>query len=226
MRAIKLSVGLDGTDVSRQPESPNPTGKEAILGTFRGAGSTRALRGPRFRPNAMKSTLAESKAVLSRTPATLSALLQGLPEEWLEAREGEGTFSPRDVVGHLIHGERTDWVPRIDRILAAGTTKAFVPFDRFGFREAIQGASIETLLEELASLRASNLTYLDGLGLTPAQLSLEGRHPELGVVTLEQLLATWAVHDLNHIGQVVRVLSRRHLDTVGPWKAFLRILNE
>ena len=174
----------------------------------------------------MDPSLAEAVAVLSHTPTALSELHGELPEEWLEASEGEGTFSSRDVVGHMIHGERTDWVPRIDMILCAGTTKTFQPFDRFGFREAIRGASIKGLLEELASLRASNLDYVEGLALTPDQLSLQGRHPELGIVTLGQLVATWAVHDLNHIGQIVRVLSKRHTTTVGPWKAYLRILNE
>jgi hypothetical protein len=169
--------------------------------------------------------VSEITAVLSRTPAALRALLEGLPEAWVEADEGEGTFSPRDVVGHLIHGEKTDWVPRLRIILEAGEGRPFVPFDRFGFRDAIRGVPTTALLAELESLRTANLAFLAGLSLTPGQLALKGRHPELGTVTLGQLLATWAVHDLNHVSQVVRVMSRRYAEAVGPWKAYLGILN-
>lgn len=160
-----------------------------------------------------------------RTPAVLRALLEDLPAAWLEVTEGEGTFSPMDVVGHLIHGERTDWVPRIKIILASGETQPFVPFDRFGFREAIRGRSMSALLTEFHSLRQSNLDVVRGIALAPEQLALKGRHPELGTVTLGQLLTTWAVHDLNHVGQVVRVMSKRYAEAVGPWKAYLGILN-
>lgn len=173
----------------------------------------------------MELIVAEAAAVLARTPGTLRALLDGLSDRWLEASEGEATFTPRDVLGHLIHGEKTDWVPRIERVLEHGEAQAFVPFDRFGFREALRGASTASLLAEFASLRSANLAYLERLALTPAQLALTGRHPELGVVTLGQLLATWAVHDLNHIGQVVRVMSKVYAEAVGPWKAYLGILN-
>jgi hypothetical protein len=174
----------------------------------------------------MDQSVSEVTAVLSRTPATLRALLEDLPVAWLEADEGEGTFSPRDVVGHLIHGERTDWVPRIKLILGSGETQPFVPFDRFGFREAILGRPTGALLAEFESLRASNLGTLQDLAVTPAQLALRGRHPALGPVTLGQLLATWAVHDLGHIGQVVRVMGKRYSAAVGPWKAYLGILNQ
>jgi hypothetical protein len=129
------------------------------------------------------------------------------------------------VVGHLIHGEKTDWVPRMRLILEAGESRPFVPFDRFGFRDAIRGVPISALLDELAARRAENLAAVDAAALTPAQLALRGRHPELGAVTLGQLLATWAVHDLNHLGQVARVMSRRYDRAVGPWKAYLGILN-
>ncbi len=169
--------------------------------------------------------LSEITAVLSSTPATLRALLADLPEPLLAANEGENTFSPRDVLGHLIHGEKTDWVPRIKLILEVGEAQPFVPFDRFGFREAIPGVSTAALLDELESLRRSNLAFVQGLRLAPHQLSLPGQHPELGPVTLGQLLATWAVHDLNHIAQVLRVLSQRYAEAVGPWKAYLGILN-
>jgi hypothetical protein len=173
----------------------------------------------------MEVNIAEATAVLTRTPAALRDLLEGLPESWLTADEGAGTFSPRDVVGHLLHGEKTDWVPRIKLILSGGEVKTFVPFDRFGFRDAIQTISMSALLAEFASLRTSNLAFVRELPLRADMLSLTGRHPELGVVTLGQLLATWAVHDLNHIGQVVRVMSKRYADAVGPWKAYLGILN-
>jgi hypothetical protein len=172
----------------------------------------------------VQPSLSDVEAILSRTPASLRALLKDLKEPWLLANEGEGTFSPRDVLGHLIHGEKTDWVPRIRLILTSGEAQPFVPFDRFGFREAIQNVSTAALLAQFDSLRATNLALLDGFALTAEQLSLTGMHPELGRVTLGQLLATWAVHDLNHIGQIVRVMARRYSDTVGPWKAYLGIL--
>ena len=131
----------------------------------------------------------------------------------------------RRTLGHLIHGEKTDWVPRIQLILGSGETRPFEPFDRFGFRDAIHGTPTSVLLDEFDSLRNSNLELVQDLSLTPAQLALKGRHPELGVVTLGQLLATWAVHDLNHIGQIVRVMARRYSEAVGPWREYLGILN-
>jgi hypothetical protein len=173
----------------------------------------------------MSLIIGEVVAVLSRTPGTLRALLDGLPDPWLQATEGEGTFGPREVLGHLIHGEKTDWVPRTKLILAHGETRPFEPFDRFGFQDALRDRSTAALLDEFAALRAANLAYLESLSLTPAQLALAGRHPALGRATLGELLATWAVHDLNHVGQVVRVMSRRYGDAVGPWKAYLGILN-
>jgi hypothetical protein len=172
----------------------------------------------------MDLKISEVTAVLSRTPASLHALLADLPPVWLETNEGQDTFSPRDVVGHLIHGEKTDWMPRIKLILTKGETQTFVPFDPVGFRDAISGQSIGVLLAEFESLRASNVRALQNLAITPAQLALTGRHPELGSVSLGQLLATWAVHDLNHIGQVTRVMSKRYASAVGPWKAYLDIL--
>jgi hypothetical protein len=174
----------------------------------------------------MEVSVADVIAVLTRTPEAVRALLEGLPDPWVEANEGEDTFSPRDVVGHLIHGEKTDWVPRIKRILNDGENAPFVPFDRFGFREAIRDTSTKELLAEFASLRAANVAYLEGLSLAPKDLSRRGLHPELGPVTLGQLLATWAVHDLNHVGQAVRVMSRQYDRAVGPWKAYLGILNQ
>lgn len=172
----------------------------------------------------MEANLSEIMGILSRTPATLRALLDDLPEACLAADEGEGTFSARDVLGHLIHGERTDWVPRIRLILASGEAQAFEPYDGAGFREVVRKATTSALLAEFESCRASNLDYLRSLSLTAEQLSLRGRHPALGPVRLGELLATWAAHDLNHLGQVARVLAKRFSEAVGPWRASLGIL--
>ncbi len=175
---------------------------------------------------AVELVLNEVVAILSRSPGALSALLTGLPEALLTTRMAEDAFSPLDVLGHLIHGEKTDWVPRINLILASGDSRAFEPFDRVGFKAAIAGRSAGELLAEFETLRRSNLAYIQGLSLTSSHLALPARHPALGPVTLGQLLATWAVHDLNHIGQVARVVSHRYADAVGPWKAYLGILNQ
>ena len=172
----------------------------------------------------MDPVVSEVVSILDRTPAVLRALVQDLPEPWLDRFEGEGTFGPREVLAHLIHGERTDWVPRIKLILEHGDTRPFVPFDRRGFGEANR-VSVGELLEEFETLRKTNLAFIANVSLTSSQMSLPGRHPELGPVTLGQLLATWAVHDLNHIAQVLRVMSSRYGSAVGPWKAYLRILN-
>jgi hypothetical protein len=173
----------------------------------------------------MELIVSEVIDILSRTPAVVRSLLGGLPPVMLEHRVAEGTFSPADVIGHLIHGERTDWVPRIRQILARGEAEPFARFDRAGFRSSLRGTPATEWLEEFSRLRTSNLEYVRGLSLTGAQLALTGLHPELGRVTLEQLLVTWAVHDLNHIDQVARVLSHRYVAGVGPWKAYLGVLN-
>jgi DinB superfamily len=173
----------------------------------------------------MEPKLGEITDVLSRTPAVLTALLAGMGSDLLTHRAAPDSFSPMDVLGHLIHGEKTDWVPRIKLILATGDTVPFMAFDRRGFEEAIRGRSAEDLLVELTALRQANLKYLAGLRLASGQLSLAGRHPELGRVTLGQLLATWAAHDLNHVDQVARVVCDRYAEAVGPWRAYLGILN-
>jgi hypothetical protein len=173
----------------------------------------------------MEQTLDEITAILSRTPAALRALLEGLPEALLVANEGDATFSPRDVLGHLIQGEKTDWMVRIKLILERGESQPFAPFDRFAFRDRIGDQSTAALLDELESTRRSNLAHLEGLRLTERQLTLRGTHPEFGPVTLGQLLATWAAHDLDHIGQIARVMAKRYATAVGPWKAYLGILN-
>ena len=166
----------------------------------------------------------EAREVLERTPAALRGLLAGLGDGWVTADEGPETFSPRDVLGHLIVGEETDWIPRALIILEHGESRPFDPFDRFGFRDKHGSTPVSGLLDRFTALRRENLDRLDGLHLTEAQLQRRGTHPALGTVTLGQLLATWAVHDLNHIGQIVRVMSRRYEAEVGPWHAFLGIL--
>jgi len=164
-------------------------------------------------------------AVLERTPASLRALLIGLPSAWLDGTEGPETWSPYVIVGHLIHGERTDWIPRAQIILAQGENRRFVPFDRFAqFRESA-GKLLPELLEEFARLRAENLATLQGWSLTDHELALEGVHPEFGPVTLRQLLATWVAHDLGHLAQTARVMAKQYRDAVGPWRAYLPVMN-
>jgi hypothetical protein len=167
----------------------------------------------------------EAIAILSRTPATLDALLRGLPNGWLTAHEGGATWSPFDVVGHLIHGEQTDWVPRAKIILEQGEARPFDKFDRFAQFAASDGRTLESLLDEFAALRRDNLNELESLRLTDSDLDRRGRHPELGVVTLRQLLATWVAHDLDHVVQISRVIARQYSDEVGPWKAYLRVIS-
>jgi hypothetical protein len=167
----------------------------------------------------------EAAAILSRTPATLDALLRGLPDGWISANEGGDTWSPYDVIGHLIHGERTDWVQRARIIVEQGEARPFDKFDRFAQFAASDGRTLASLLDELAALRQQNLRELAALRLTDADLDRRGRHPELGVVTLRQLLATWVAHDLDHVAQISRVLARQYSDEVGPWRAYLRIIS-
>jgi len=162
--------------------------------------------------------------ILRRTPATLDAMLAGLSEEWSTATEGPGTWSPFDVVGHLIHGEATDWIPRARRILEDGEARPFEPFDRFAQLETSKGKTLGDLLATFRGLRECNLATLEGWRLTAADLARTGTHPEFGRVTLAQLLATWAVHDLGHISQIVRTMAARYRADVGPWRAYLRIL--
>jgi len=172
----------------------------------------------------VERTLAEIVAVLERTPSVLRALLLDLPEPWLGKHEGPAAFSPREVLGHLVHGERTDWIPRLRVVLEHGDARPFEPFDREGYRDDDR-VPVAVLLDELEMLRRASLDALARCALTDADLARAGRHPELGPVTLGQLLATWAVHDLNHIGQIVRVMSAGYADVVGPWKQYLGILN-
>ncbi len=174
----------------------------------------------------MEFQLDHAKQILERTPATLYSLLHNLLDGWVLSNNGCETWSPFDVVGHLIHGEETDWMPRARIILDYGQERAFHPFDRFAMFEKSKGKSLSELLAEFHRLREKNLEELDRMNLTPEQLARRGKHPELGVVTLSQLLSTWAVHDLNHIGQIVRVMAKQYDEAVGPWKAYLSILKQ
>ena len=172
----------------------------------------------------MEQNLVDTIALLTRTPAALDVLLRDLPQAWTSHDEGENTWTAFDVVGHLIHGERTDWMPRLRMILEFGDAQAFVPFDRFAqFRES-EGKSLPQLLDQFARLRAENLAELRALNLQPADLDRQGRHPALGAVTLSQLLGTWAVHDLTHLHQVSRIMAHQYRDAVGPWSTFLGVL--
>ena len=167
---------------------------------------------------------AEAIAVLTRTPATLNSLLRGLPDIWLHRNEGENTWSAFDIMGHLIVGERTDWMARARIILEYGEGRPFDPFDRLAQFKEGQDKSLEQLLDEFARLRKENLAALHALNLQPEDLARRGKHPALGVVTLSQLLATWAVHDLTHLHQLSRVMAHQYRDTVGPWSAYLGVL--
>jgi uncharacterized damage-inducible protein DinB len=169
--------------------------------------------------------LCDAMAVLERTPGTLTMLLDGLPDTWVRATEGDASWSPYDVIGHLIHGERTDWIPRARHILA-GKTDPFEPFDRTAqFRES-ESQRLNELLTTFADLRRENLTALNEMNLRPEDLRKQGLHPELGPVTLGQLLATWVAHDLDHVGQIARTMAKVYKDATGPWSAYLSILHD
>ena len=171
-----------------------------------------------------ESFVKESLLVLERTPAVLNALLLGLPDCWIRATEGPETWSPYDVVGHLIHGERTDWLTRLEIILEHGPSRAFDPFDREAqFRES-QGKGIDDLLYEFSEVRAGNLERLRQLGIATRHLELEGTHPALGRVTLRQLVAAWTAHDLTHIVQISRTMAKRYRHDVGPWAEYLSVM--
>lgn len=175
-------------------------------------------------PTEMMSSLATTTAVLTRTPAVLRTLLEGLSDGWTHHDEGPDTWSPFDVVGHLIDGEETDWMTRARIILAQGDDRRFEPFDRSRHLHANRGTSLDELLDRFAELRARNLRELKDLDLTEAEFRLTGEHPEFGTVTLGQLLATWVAHDLGHIAQIARVMAKRYHEAVGPWAAYLPVL--
>jgi hypothetical protein len=172
----------------------------------------------------MRFDLDEAMAVLERTPRALRAMLDGLPAGWVRSTEGGETWSPFDVLGHLIHGERTDWIPRARIILEHGERRSFTPFDRFAQFQASEGKTTAQLLDELERLRLENLATLRALRPSAEDLERTGMHPELGRVTLAQLLATWVAHDLDHLVQIARTMARRYGGDVGPWRAYLGAL--
>ena len=173
----------------------------------------------------MEFQLDQAKEILRRTPATLNALLTDLPNDWVLSNEGPETWSPYDVIGHLIEGEETDWIPRARIILEQGEERPFDKFDRFAMFEKSQGKSLLELLARFEQLRGESLRQLDELKLTPELLQKQGTHPALGVVTLSQLLSAWVVHDLGHIRQIVRVMAKQYRDAIGPWTQYLTIVN-
>lgn len=172
----------------------------------------------------MNFQLDQAIEVLSNTPAVLRSMLSGLSRPWVMNNYGEKTFSPFDVVGHLIHGEKTDWMGRLRIILEQGESRPFDPFDRYAMYEASRGKSIGDLLDEFETLRRRNVGELKALNLRPAQFSLRGTHPALGTVTLENLLATWVVHDLGHLHQIAKCMAWQYRGSVGPWREYLTIL--
>ena len=174
----------------------------------------------------MELQLEEVVDLLSRTPATVRGLLDGLPREWATGNEGGDTFSPWDVLAHLLHGERTDWIPRLRIILEQGESRPFTPFDRTAHRSESVGRSIDELLDAFAAERARNLEELNGMELDETDLTRTGTHPELGRVTARKLLAAWVVHDLGHVRQVARVLARQYAGAVGPWEEYLPVLRQ
>ncbi len=169
-------------------------------------------------------SIEEGAAILMRTPGTLDALLRGLPDGWIAATEGGDTWSPLDVVAHLVHTERTNWIPRARILLEHGESRPFDEFDRFGHLKTLSGRTVDTLLDEFAAVRQESLRAL--ARLQPADLERRGRHPALGPVPLRQIMAAWVAHDLDHIMQISRVLARQYTDEVGPWREYLRILRD
>ncbi len=173
----------------------------------------------------MKQNLHDTISLLARTPAALDALLRDLPENWVFGTEGDGTWSPFDIVGHLIHGERADWIPRVKMILQSGEGQTFVPFDRTGHAREVQGKSLSQLLDEFARARGKNLEELRALNLRGEDMERRGRHPSLGVVAMSELLATWAAHDMTHLHQISRAMAHQYNEAVGPWSAYLGVLH-
>ncbi len=173
----------------------------------------------------MRFDLNQSADILGRTPTLLRHWLSGLGREWIDNNYGRDTFSPFDVIGHLLHGEQTDWMARIEIILEHGTTKTFTPWDRYAMYTESQGKSIDQLLDEFAAARQQNLTKLTAKKLTEADLDRTGTHPRFGTVTLRQLLATWVTHDLNHIHQIAKCMAWQYRDEIGPWREYVTFID-
>ena len=172
----------------------------------------------------MEQDLTQTFALLARTPAALNALLRDLPEAWTNSNEGENTWTAREVIGHLVHCERADFLARVRVILEFGETRVFEPLDRFAHLKESRGLTLAELLDEFTRLRAANIDELRAMNLGPAELSLRGLHPALGTVTMSQLIASWAVHDMTHLHQIARMLAHQYRDTVGPWANYLGVL--
>jgi hypothetical protein len=176
-------------------------------------------------PTILPFDVENGAAILERTPRVLRTLLSGLSSEWINGNEGAESWSPYDNVGHLVHGEKTDWIQRAEIILAQGEDRRFTPFDRFAqFRDSA-GKPLDDLLDEFERVRTANVETLRGWNLTEAQLALEGIHPAFGQVTLRQLLSTWVAHDLGHIAQISRVMAKQYRDAIGPWRAYLPVMD-
>ena len=173
----------------------------------------------------MRFNLLKSYEVWERTPFVLRALLHGLEDDWIRHNEGPDTFSPFDVVGHLIHGEKTDWPARIRMILEKGTTSLFVPYDRYAMYQESTDKTLDQLLEEFESLRMNNIKWVRSLNLSDTVLNKKGLHPKLGEITLRQLLSTWVIHDLTHLSQITRVMAKQYKEEMGPWVEYFRIMN-
>ena len=173
----------------------------------------------------MKFDLAKSIEILERTPVIIESMLKGISDEWTHKNEGRGTWSVYDIVGHLVHGEKTDWIVRTEIILSDNADKKFIPFDRFAQYRVNKGKSLQILIADFKTLRKKNLSKLRLKKIKTADLSKQGIHPDFGRVTLKQLLSTWVVHDLNHIAQIARVISKQYKKEVGPWSEYLPILN-
>ena len=172
----------------------------------------------------MKYNITLALEILERTPAVLKILLSGLNDDWIMNNEGTETFSPYDVIGHLIHGEKTDWTARTKMIMEHGNTKTFVPWDRFAQYEESKGKSLQQLLYDFEIIRKENIVWFKALQLTEADLDKKGSHPKLGEVTMRNLLSTWVIHDLTHIAQVTRVMAKQYKEEMGPWLQFFRIM--
>jgi hypothetical protein len=172
----------------------------------------------------MAHSLQDTISLLERTPGVFDELLRGLPESWTHRNEGEGTFTVVDVIAHLVYADKVDWMPRVRMILQYGETREFEPFDRWGHVEECRGKTMPHLLDEFVRVRAQCLDVLRAFNLQPAQLELHGRHPSLGTVTLSELLATWAAHDLTHLHQISRIMAHQYREAVGPFREFLGVL--
>ena len=173
----------------------------------------------------MKFDLNKSYEILEKTPTVIRNILSGISDDWIINNEGPETFSPYDVVGHLIHGEKTDWPARIQMILEHGVSKTFVPYERFAMYEESEGKSIQSLMDEFEGVRKKNLEWLKSLNLKEADFDKLGVHPKFGQVSLRQLLSTWVIHDLTHLSQITRVMAKQYKSEMGPWLEYFRIMN-